>query len=271
MEFPKKEGVWSASHTPPVKIKLAVFFFILPVRSYFCKSPFISIVCLSICHPRGTRNINMYSSYTQDTDDESPRFRQLLRVMDPYVVFESPFPTPTPSPFESLTSDSFTTMGDGVEIINDDFGEGDLKEVNFGQDGFEVEAKIEYKINWKEGMLVDFVCPIAQCSRHYLRKGDLKVHLNDYHENINLANLLGSKSSRENKPFGCPIEECNCGYRWERDLKRHLKQKHQAFFAENFNESGLLRVHNTRGVYPYKRELKSIFFTKGKTALNKDD
>lgn len=76
---------------------------------------------------------------------------------------------------------------------------------------------------------VQFSCPV--CSHSYRRKGDLKIHVLEYHNKPKLANSLGGvKKSREGKPFGCPFIVCPSGFFYERDLRRHLKRSHSDYY-----------------------------------------
>lgn len=76
-----------------------------------------------------------------------------------------------------------------------------------------------------------FACPVPQCRRVYVRKGDLGYHIRTNHtphEHDAVRHLLPrQQSTKTNKIFCCPVQTCQCGYMHRRDLQRHVKTKHE--------------------------------------------
>lgn len=177
--------------------------------------------------------------------DESPRFRNLLRVLDAPVLYKPRSPCPSP------VSDTMTMTRDEMDEEEDEqYNNYDL--LNVEKEPF---PEIVHSINWVNGITSRFKCLSADCPRTYQRKGDLKYHVKKDHPFIDISKHLIPKSTREDKPFGCPIETCPCGFKLQRDLTRHLKIKHYNFYKTNFDEKGRLLVASTEKIDFYPDEI----------------
>jgi len=75
-------------------------------------------------------------------------------------------------------------------------------------------------------------CPLSECNCVYTRKGDLKFHFKQKHQdNMELLYsaypmLKRNRSTKSNKTYVCPLPSCPCGYGRLCDLKNHFVLRH---------------------------------------------
>jgi len=75
-------------------------------------------------------------------------------------------------------------------------------------------------------------CPLLECNCVYTRKGDLKFHFKQKHQDSmeilysSFPMLSRNRSTKSNKTYVCPIPSCPCGYGRLCDLKNHFVLRH---------------------------------------------
>ncbi len=82
---------------------------------------------------------------------------------------------------------------------------------------------------WDESYHSAFLCPVYNCYHSYRRKGDLKKHMREKHEDrVDLAVAVSrDKVTKEGKPFACPFPGCRSGYSRLDRLTLHVDRVHR--------------------------------------------
>ena len=84
-------------------------------------------------------------------------------------------------------------------------------------------------------------CPFEDCICGYMRKGDLKTHLQRVHKDRThkYPDIMKPKSSKIGKRYQCPIDNCNCGYLRRNDLKNHINKNHSHIASYPYYQIGI--------------------------------